>query len=105
MIHFRSPASKFRLFGCLAAVALIPAQTVFAEDPATARARRRSPVVEVFEHCRNAVVNISSTRVVEVRPFFGGIEEMLPDLFNLPPQGYAKQQAVGSGFVIDPDGY
>jgi serine protease Do len=68
-------------------------------------ARRRSPVVEVFQRCRNAVVNISSTEIVTVRsrsPF----DSMFDEFFDMPsrPRQY-ERTSVGSGFVIHPDGY
>lgn len=81
------------------------------DDPAArqARALRRTPIVDVFEASRDAVVNISSTEIVQVRdPFF----QLFPDFdelfqFGRPrsrPREY-KRTSVGSGFVIHPDGY
>src|SRR6185369_16777127 len=61
------------------------------------RAPRRTPVVEVFEANKDAVVNISSTSIVEVRSPFDAF-------FDNPAQKY-KQTSVGSGFVIHPAGY
>jgi len=63
-------------------------------------ARRRTPVVEVFESARDAVVNISSTRIVEVRDPF----HRLFDFRRSRPRRL-KRTSVGSGFVIHPDGY
>lgn len=73
-------------------------------EPSAARERRRTPVVDVFEKCKAAVVNISSTRRFTIRPGLGGFDGSLSELFNLPPQT-VTQQSVGSGFVIHPDGY
>jgi serine protease Do len=73
-------------------------------EPSAARDRRRTPVVDVFETCKAAVVNISSTRRFTIRPGLGGFGGSLNDLFNLPPQT-VTQQSVGSGFLIHPDGY
>ncbi len=73
------------------------------ESP-TARERRRTPVVDVFETSKAAVVNISSTRRFTIQRGLGGFDASLGDLFNLPPQA-VTQQSVGSGFVIHPDGY
>jgi serine protease Do len=63
--------------------------------------RRRSPVVEVFEQCRDAVVNISTTRVVQMRSM-GLFEE----LFDLGPRVLRqKVHSIGSGVVIHAAGY
>jgi serine protease Do len=70
-----------------------------------ARAARRTPVVEVFEQARGAVVNVSTTEIVTVRgrSTFDGFFD---DLFDMPsPRRQLKREAVGSGFVIHPDGY
>jgi len=62
------------------------------------RARRRSPIVEVFEQARDAVVNVSTEKVIPVRGF---------DIFSFgplsPPGRLVK--SVGSGVVIHPAGY
>ncbi|MFO0973099.1 MAG: trypsin-like peptidase domain-containing protein [Phycisphaerae bacterium] len=84
----------------LALLVIVSADPARAGDPA--RDRRRTPVVEVVEQCRDAVVNISSKRLVEIRHGFGG---MFDDIFDLPRREIAEQQSVGSGFVIHPDGY
>jgi serine protease Do len=75
-----------------------------AQDRFADHTRRRTPVVEVFEHSRDAVVNISSTEVINVRSPFGG--SMFEELFNMPsrPRQYTRT-SVGSGFLIHPDGY
>jgi len=75
---------------------------------------RRSPVVEVFEACRDAVVNISCTEIVEQRDPFG-MGSIFEDFFQSPrgPRGGGggggtrqfTRNSVGSGFVIHPDGY
>ena len=63
-------------------------------------ARRRTPVVEVFESARDAVVNISSTEIVEVRDPFNRLFD-----FRRSHPRRLKRTSVGSGFVIHPDGY
>ena len=84
------------------------------ERPQTAGARqaaRRTPVVEVFEANRDAVVNISSTRVVSVRRRAGGMEDWLGEIFDSPfsrPRRFGqtyRATSLGSGFVMHPDGY
>lgn len=71
-----------------------------------ARAARRTPVVNVFEANRDAVVNISSTSLVTVRPRLG-FDRLFDEIFQLPlmrPQTY-RSSTVGSGFVVHPSGY
>jgi serine protease Do len=67
--------------------------------------QRRTPVVEVFESARAAVVNISSTEVVEVRDPFDKFFEGLFDRRIRPRARQYKSTSVGSGFVIHADGY
>ncbi|MBX9652662.1 trypsin-like peptidase domain-containing protein [bacterium] len=106
------------------AVCLLTAGVVFADPPgrgvttdrdvAREKARleklkiRRSPVVEVYERCKGAVVNISTTQIVQVRSSFA-IDSMFDELFDFPvspgeTRAY-KTSAVGSGFVIHSSGY
>lgn len=88
------------------------------QDDAARLAARRSPVVEVFEENRNAVVNISAKEIVTVRDPWGGggIDSIFQDLFDMPGPGgrggmggggtrQVTRTSVGSGFVIHPDGY
>lgn len=70
---------------------------------------RRTPVVDVFDRCKNSVVNISTTQIIEMRSPFGDFDRLFEDLFEFPtmprqPQRY-KSSAVGSGFVIHSAGY
>ena len=68
-------------------------------------AQRRTPVVEVFESSRDAVVSVSSTEIITVRsrsPF----DSLFDDLFDMPPRMREhRREGMGSGFVIHPDGY
>lgn len=89
------------------------------QDESTRLAARRSPVVQVFEDNRDAVVNISSKEIVNVRDPWGGmgggIDQMFEQLFDMPGRGDGgglggggrqyTRTSVGSGFVIHPDGY
>jgi serine protease Do len=77
---------------------------------AEARQQRRTPVVEVFETTRDAVVNISATQVIQVRsahPF----DQLFEGLFDMPrpPEmrrpREVRRTSVGSGFVLHADGY
>jgi serine protease Do len=69
------------------------------------RQRRRSPVVEVFEQCRSAVVNISTTRIQRVRMLRQG--SLWDDIFDFGRPFVQEQRvhAVGSGVVIHEKGY
>jgi serine protease Do len=62
------------------------------------RQRRRSPVVAVFEQCRDAVVNISTTRVQRVRTLWS-------DIFDFGRPTMRRVQSVGSGVIIHERGY
>jgi serine protease Do len=88
----------------LATVLLAPLGAA-AQTPLDDRAARRSPVVEVFERSRNAVVSISSTEIVKLRsrsPF----DSLFDELFDLPQRPRTrKRHSVGSGFVIHHEGY
>lgn len=95
-----------RWTGALLAVGVLGAwaATAWAAPPAEHRQsgdRRRSPVVDVFERCREAVVNISTTRVVQVRSL--GLFESIFDF--APRVRQHKVHSIGSGVVIHPAGY
>ncbi len=64
----------------------------------TTRDRRRTPIVEVFERSRDAVVNISTTRIQETRSPF-------EDIFGRMPRSRRAVHSVGSGFVVHESGY
>jgi serine protease Do len=85
----------------LAASILAGLPAAGAEAQASDRARRRSSVVEVFEAARDAVVNISSTEIVEVRHPF---DQFFDRRRRSRPRQY-KNTSVGSGFVIHAEGY
>src|SRR5688572_3205794 len=82
-----------------------------------AREVRRTPVVDVVESCRDAVVNISSKEIITVRNPLG-FDSIFEEFFDVPGRngaggdgrgGRGERQvtrtSVGSGFVIHPDGY
>jgi len=69
------------------------------------RDRRRTPVVEVFEQCRDAVVNISTTRLVRMRSLtYGSLLDEIFD-FGRPRMRDRRIESVGSGVVVHPSGY
>lgn len=95
-----------------AAVLVVAAGTIWADDrePPT-RESRRTPVVDVFEASRGAVVNISSKEIITVQDPFG-FNDLFEQFFDMPrgPNiGPRERQytrtSVGSGFVIHAEGY
>ena len=85
-------ATFFLLLGLCSAA---PVQAEPAEDPA--RARRRTPVVEVYEQCRDAVVNIATTQIVRT--------PTLDSIFNFGPPRVGRATSIGSGFLVHESGY
>jgi serine protease Do len=90
------------------AVAAIAAPVALAAEKVQPdnRALRRTPVVEVFEKNRGAVVNISATMEVE------NYQSLFPDsIFNeffdgiMTRPGKRKYSSIGSGFIIHSEGY
>ncbi|MDK2957160.1 MAG: serine protease Do [Desulfovibrionales bacterium] len=98
------PAHRFVCGAALAVLllAVLPAAAPAAEakhDP------RRTPVVEAVQTSSPAVVNITSTSVVEQRSMPGlfgqpGLGQFLNDMYGLPTRRY-KRESLGSGVIID----
>jgi serine protease Do len=95
----RSATRSTVSLACLAALAA----AVVAGPPD--RQRRRSPVVEVFEQCRNAVVNVSTTRIqrVPTRRLFSLWDDVFD--FGQPTIRERRVHSVGSGAIIHEKGY
>lgn len=89
--------------GCITLAWPLAAQPV--SDDAR-RDARRTPVVAVFEQCRDAVVNIAATQFVERRGL-GDFDRLFDEFFELPigPRRTVRQTSMGSGFVLHPSGY
>lgn len=90
----------------LAGVALTLGQggTPASADEAAEKARRKTPVSEVFERCRDGVVNVSTQTVVEL----GSLRRGSPfdDFFDSGPRRRnAVTQSVGSGAIIHAQGF
>ena len=87
-------------------VSLITISTGFsgqAKCEETAIAKRRTPIVEVYEKTHDTVVNISGTRVV-TSSYSSGYD--MPDIFNLWGPSLKREVSVlGSGVVVHQDGY
>ncbi len=79
---------------------LLPALLV-AALPAAGQSLRRTPVVQVVERVRPAVVNLTAKQVVTVRP-----RSIFDDLFPefAPPAERVTSQSLGSGVMISPEG-
>lgn len=71
-------------------------------------ADRRTPVVEAVAKAGDAVVNIRTEQIVRRRnsPFFGFGDSIFEQFFSdmLAPRTYTTQ-SLGSGVIIDPQGY
>lgn len=90
----------------MAAVA-VP-DTLLGQEPTDRRTARRTPVVDVFEKSRDAVVNIRTTQVVQRRVRLSPFDDLFEDFFMGRPRGPVRQfetTSLGSGFVIHPAGY
>jgi serine protease Do len=91
-----------------------PAQTTPATAPAPIsgpishdRSRRVTPIVEVVNRCKSAVVNISSTQIIKVQQSPFGPDALFDQFFDMPgmPAQEVRATSVGSGIVIHPSGY
>lgn len=89
------------------AILLLLTSTAFAADPPVSR---RSPVVEAVERVGPAVVNVSTEQVLERNrnpfptwrdPLF---DQFFRDFFE-PRRERVRRSSLGSGVVIDKDGY
>ena len=89
------------LLAVLLLLALLPAPLSAAE--------RRNAVVDAVAKAGPAVVNIRTEQIVRRRgenPFFGFSDPLFEEFFqNLVPSQTYKTQSLGSGIIIDPQGY
>jgi serine protease Do len=104
-MHARIMVLYLLVAACLAP----PARAADRDDERQAeREQRRSPIVEVFEHTRDAVVSIAATEIVTVRSR-SPLDSLFEDFFDLPGRSPRTQEFkmnnLGSGFIIHPDGY
>ncbi|MBN2374076.1 Do family serine endopeptidase [bacterium] len=110
--HRSISLSRYRLFLCILAFILIPLIGLSLSHAADAGAEnypnRETPVVLAVKKVGPAVVNISTERIMKERinpfgdPFF---DQFFRDFFNAFPQRSYKQQSLGSGVIINPEGY
>jgi serine protease Do len=86
------------------AVAWPVTRTAAAAEPSS-RQLRRTPIVDVFEKTKEAVVSISCSQYVSAPATPDDLFEHFFD-FRSPLSGRQRKiTAVGSGFVLHPDGY
>ncbi len=86
-------------------LAALPLVAAAAAQDRPERQSRRSPVVAVFEQCRDGVVNISTTRIVRVRSLrYGSLFDEIFD-FGRPTVREQPVHGIGSGFVVHENGY
>ncbi|MBL8881072.1 MAG: trypsin-like peptidase domain-containing protein [Phycisphaerales bacterium] len=97
--------SAGRFGGLIALAVAITAAPSLAQSEADPRPHfdfdRRTPVVQVFDACRDAVVNISTTRMRRVMHYDSPLEEF----FNIPRLQNQRFTSIGSGAVIHESGY
>jgi len=74
------------------------AALAFAPGDDDRRARRRTPVVDVFDRCKDAVVYFTG-------PMPKADSPPTAEFFKLPETRHETVYNVGSGFIIHPDGY
>lgn len=79
-------------------VAVGGTSTVIATEPPAMSSARRTPIVNVVERCRDAVVNISTTKIVNTRAYRDVFE------FGFPRVRQRAVESVGSGFVVHESG-
>jgi len=96
-----------RFFRWAVTVAVVASGWPAAASASDSLALRRTPVVEVFQKTRDAVVNIAATQVIEIqnRPSWFDHFFDWPG-FDRPsqPQRYERTH-LGSGFILHPHGY
>ncbi len=99
--------SRHAWCGRIVALALIAATALAAPLPATARGAPES-FADLAEKLLPAVVNIASTANVSEQSLTGDpqLDEFFKEFFERNrPEGPQQETSLGSGFVIDPDGY
>lgn len=95
------------------AIATIAATAVLAAGVGDASLRRQTPVVEAVQKVLPSVVSIGTERLVKVyyddplRRFRGDLFDQFFGEFlrSVPPPRVGIAHALGSGVVVDPDGY
>lgn len=112
-----SVISCFKGIGSAVLLAIVLAQPTFAEPHPPLLAPRAYSLADLVEPLLPAVVNISTTTLIRGRgegqspldipiPKGSPLEDFFKEfLDHMQPEGPRNSTAVGSGFIIDPDGY
>jgi len=70
---------------------------------------RDTPIVEAVKKASPSVVNISSEKIVKTSPFLffetHPFEDFFKDFFDLFPEFESREKSLGSGVIIDKNGY
>lgn len=75
-------------------------------SPPLVVASNTSLLPDLVENVSPGVVNISSTKFVKSYYFYGpGMDDVFMRFFGLPQEEVQKQSSLGSGFVLDDQGY
>jgi len=103
----RAPRPRIGRRLIAALVAVLPCCTPAAGQDAAAPAPgnpRVTPVVLAYRRARPAVVNISAEKLTSAGLGLFGVDPF-EDIFPSPLRRRVPVQSLGSGFLIDPDGY
>src|SRR5512137_325279 len=90
------------LLGGAVAFAAVPLEFSEAKPPDI----RHDATVDAIERVMPSVVNIATSRIVEYHDFY---DDLRREFFGLPPQNQPRKEeqldSLGSGVIIDEDGY
>jgi serine protease Do/serine protease DegQ len=75
------------------------------EKPAPEILSTQEAFIEVSRQVTPAVVNISAARTTSVRELAPFFDEFFGDLFRDRPELRRKEQSLGSGFILSPNGF
>jgi S1-C subfamily serine protease len=95
----------YTLFCCSAFAVPVGASTLVGQGESREVDVRRDATVAAIEQAMPSVVNVATSRLVEYRDFY---DELRREYFGLPPsKGETKEEpdSLGSGVIIDEDGY
>ncbi len=101
----RSLIERYAVWAFVAAGFSLAANAYGQTQMSATQRTRRTPIVDVFEQTKDAVVNIAATQIVERTVQFSPFDELFnPRLGPQRKQRY-EQTSLGSGAVIHAEGY
>ena len=104
---FRTPVAGVVVAFVMSFLAVIPASSPHAQlappEGGWVDAQGHSPFVKVVNRVKDAVVNISAEKVVDVRQYHN-FDPFFEDWFG-PSEPRSRQKSLGSGFIFRADGY